>query len=424
MTSRTIHFLSTNITKTTRSNADETNSRNGQLLTRAGFVSQMAAGIYTMMPLGMRVLSRIERIVADEMNALGAFQFHGAPLQTRQLLDTTGRWDSIDVLYRLTSRSGADMCLQATAEEAICAALRQRIASHRDLPLSLYQISDKFRDEQRPRAGLIRGRAFRMKDLYSLHASAHELDSYYEEVVKSYHRIFSRCGIGDKVIRTFASGGVFSKFSDEFQLIAESGEDTVFTTEDRTVALNKEVADDQEALRALFGERIPRLVEHRAIEVGNTFKLGTRYTDAFNISFQDKEGVRQKVWMASYGIGTTRLIGAIAEVLSDEHGLVWPREVSPYDVHVVVLGNESQGSAELDRIINQLDRSGISALVDARPEVRAGEKFADADLIGIPTRVVMSSSATKDFCIEVKRRTQHTATRIPLDLLSDFVMGA
>ena len=421
MRSRNIHFLTTNITKTTRSHSDETNSRNGQLLTRAGFVSQMAAGIYTMMPLGMRVLSRIEAIVADEMGALGAQAFHGAPLQTRALLDTTGRWDSIDVLYRLTSRAGADMCLQATAEEAICAALQQRITSHRDLPLSLYQISDKFRDEQRPRAGLIRGRSFRMKDLYSLHANEQHLNAYYEEVVAAYLRIFARCGIGDKVVRAFASGGVFSKFSDEFQLIADSGEDTIFTTEDRTIALNKEVAEDLEALQALFGGKVPQLVEHRAIEVGNTFKLGTRYTDAFGISFQDKAGAVQQVWMASYGIGTTRLVGSIAEVLSDEHGLVWPKEISPYDAHVVVLGNDSKTSEELERITNHLERKHLSALVDNRTDMRAGEKFADADLIGIPTRVVVSARSTQDSLIEVKRRTQETVSRILLEKLSDFI---
>ena len=421
MHSRYIHFLSTNITKTARSHSDDTNSRNGQLLARAGFVSQMAAGIYTMMPLGMRVLSRIEQIVAEEMDALGAQEFLGAPLQTRQLLDATGRWDSIDVLYRLTSRSGADMCLQATAEEAICSALHQRIASHRDLPLSLYQISDKFRDEQRPRAGLIRGRSFRMKDLYSLHASEQDLNTYYEQVVAAYLRIFARCGIGDRVVRTFASGGVFSKFSDEFQLIADSGEDTIFTTEDRSIALNKEVAEDLEALRVLFEGKVPNLLEERAIEVGNTFKLGTKYTDAFGISFQDNAGAVQQVWMASYGIGTTRLVGSIAEVLSDEHGLVWPKEVSPYDAHVVVLGHDATTTADVERITNYLERAKISALVDNRTDMRAGEKFADADLIGIPTRVVVSARSTQDSLIEVKRRTQETVSRIPLERLSDFV---
>jgi prolyl-tRNA synthetase len=214
---------------------------------------------------------------------------------------------------------------------------------------------------------------------------------------------------------------VFSKFSDEFQLIADSGEDTIFTTEDRSITLNKEVAEDLEALRVLFEGKVPNLVEHRAIEVGNTFKLGTKYTDAFGISFQDNAGAMQQVWMASYGIGTTRLIGSIAEVLSDEAGLVWPKAVSPYDIHVVVLGNDSKTSEALERITNHLARENLSALVDNRTDMRAGEKFADADLIGIPTRVVVSARSNKDSLIEVKRRTQQTASRIPLERLSDFI---
>ena len=307
MHAHTIHYLSTSLTKTQRSSSADAESKNGDLLTRAGFVAQMAAGIYTMLPLGVRVLARVEGVVREEMNAIGSHEFAAPTLHTRQIMDRSGRWDAIDVLYRLQSRQGADLCLQATAEEAICAAFQGKIASHRDLPISVYQISDKFRDEQRPRAGLIRGRSFRMKDLYSFHTSELELHEYYERVITAYQRVFQRCGIGDRVVRTFASGGAFSKFSDEFQLLSDTVEDTIFITEDRTRAINKEVAGDTEALHALFGESLPNLVEHRAIEVGNTFKLGTRFTDAFDIQYQDATSTMRKVSMASYGIGTCLL---------------------------------------------------------------------------------------------------------------------
>jgi prolyl-tRNA synthetase len=375
----------------------------------------MAAGIYTMLPLGMRVLARIEEIVREEMNAIGAHEFAAPTLHTRQIMERTGRWDSIDVLYRLQSRQGADLCLQATAEEAICAAFQGKIASHRDLPISVYQISDKFRDEQRPRAGLIRGRSFRMKDLYSFHTNERDLHQYYEEVVTAYQRVFDRCGIGERVVRTFASGGAFSKFSDEFQLLSDTGEDTIFLTEDRSQAINKEVAEDTEALRALFGESLPKLVEHRAIEVGNTFKLGTRFTDAFNIQYQDEASTLQKVWMAPYGIGTTRLVGSVAEVLSDERGLVWPKEIAPYDLHIVVLGDQAKSATHLEHLTRWIAQEELTALIDTRDEVRAGEKFADADLIGIPLRVVVSERCAEDSLVEVKRRTESQGARVSVE---------
>lgn len=423
MRSNDIHFLSSNITKTLRSSSEDTNSINGQLLTRAGAVHQIAAGIFTILPLGMRVLSRIETIVREEMNSTGSFELLAPTLQPRHLLDASGRWDAIDVLYRVTSRQASDFCLAATAEEATCATLKSWITSYRDLPLSVYQIADKFRDEPRPRAGLLRGRYFRMKDLYSYHTTLEDLDAYYETVVGAYMRVFQRCGIADKVRRTFASGGVFSQFSDEFQLLAESGEDTVYLSDDSSVAINKEVAENAEALRAVFGDKVPRLREHRAIEVGNTFKLGTRFTDAFQITFQNEAGSREKVYMGTYGIGTTRLMGSVAEVLSDSRGLVWPREIAPYDAHVVVLGDEGASSQVTQRVIEALSHANLSALVDDRTSMRAGEKFADADLIGIPVRIVVSDRTGQDSLVEVKRRTADGAERISVDALSAYICG-
>lgn len=404
MYSCAIHSLSTQLTKTLRDYSEELNSKNARLLTRAGYVSQCAAGIYTLMPLAVRVLGRIESIVREEMNNVGAHEFVASGLQPRSMWDASGRWDSVDVLYKLNSRHGAEYCLAATAEEAIVSALANSIRSHRDLPLGVYQISTKYRDEHRARSGLLRGREFRMKDLYSFHLSQDELDQYYEGVCEAYTRVFARCGIGDRVVRTFASGGIFSRFSDEFQLLHEAGEDTVFVTEDGATAINKEVAEDAEATRLVFGDTIPRLIERRAIEVGNTFKMGTRYTDAFGVRVQDAKGELSSVLMCSYGIGTTRLLGAIAEVCGDDDGLVWTKELAPYDLHVVVLGAMAESAEVIGHIKELCRRERLSLLIDERDEVRAGEKFVDADLIGVPLRVVVGGKRAQGEGVEVRRR--------------------
>ena len=424
MYAHAIHSLTSNVTRTAREVSQDQTSKNARLLIRAGYISQAAAGVYTLMPLAIRVLARIEQIVREEMLSLGAQEFLAPALQARELWETTGRWESIDVLYQLRSRHGQEYGLAATAEEAIVAAFEKNIRSYRDLPAGLFQISTKFRDEPRARSGLLRGREFRMKDLYSFHLSEAERDLYYEEVCRAYMRIFARCGIGAGTLRTFASGGVFSKFSDEFQLLHEAGEDTVFVTEDGQTALNKEVADDADALRQLFGSTVPRLREHRAIEIGNTFKLGVRYTDAFGVSVQDSEGARRSVQMCSYGIGTTRVLASIAEVYGDDAGLVWPKALAPYDIHVVVLGGDSQ-TLEMARQVREVcAHERLSALIDERPEIRAGEKFADADLLGIPLRVVIGGRSSQEGSIEVKRRTEQEVSTVSLGQLTGFVAGS
>jgi prolyl-tRNA synthetase len=421
MYSFAIHTITTQLTHTLRSHSESSSSKNARLLTRAGYVSQCAAGIYTLMPLAIRVLGRIESIVREEMNALGAHELLVPGLQPRDMWDTTGRWDSVDVLYKLTSRHGAEYCLGATAEEGIVAAFAQSIRSHRDLPTAVFQISTKYRDEHRARSGLLRGRDFRMKDLYSLHLTQAQLDEYYEDVCKAYARIFERCGIGSRTVRTFASGGVFSRFSDEFQLLHDAGEDTVFVTEDRRIAINKEIAEDAEALRVVFGGTVPQLLEHRAIEVGNTFKLGSRFTDAFGMRAHDAKGESTSVLMCSYGIGTTRLLGAVAEVYGDDDGLVWTKELSPYDLHLVQLGERLHSNETLGRIKELCRAERLSLLIDDREEVRAGEKFADADLIGIPLRVVIGGNKSVGDLLEVKQRRDGKSFQVALDELARLV---
>jgi prolyl-tRNA synthetase len=376
------------------------------------------------MPLAVRVLGRIESIVREEMQSLGAAELLVSGLQPREIWDATGRWDSVDVLYRVTSRHGAEYCLTATAEEGIVAAVGPSIRSYRDLPSAVFQISAKYRDEHRARSGLLRGRDFRMKDLYSFHLTQEQLDEYYEQVCAAYTRVFERCGIGDRTLRTFASGGVFSRFSDEFQLLHESGEDTVFVTEDRKVAINKEIAEDTQALDLVFGGKTPKLTEHRAIEVGNTFKLGSRFTDAVGLRVQDRSGESRSVLMCSYGIGTTRLLGAIAEVYGDDNGLAWSAELAPYDIHLVQLGDREASSSLLEQIKEACRAERLSMLVDDREGMRAGEKFADADLIGIPLRVVIGGKRCGDRAVEVRQQRNGETLTVDVGQLAQMARSA
>ncbi len=424
MSSVAIHKLSSQVAFTTRATSEEGPSKNARLLTRAGYVSQCAAGIYNLLPLGLRVIGRIESIVREEMQSLGAAELLVSGLQPRDIWETTGRWDSVDVLYRVNSRHGAEYCLSATAEEVVVAALSPTIRSYRDLPRAVFQISTKYRDEHRARSGLLRGREFRMKDLYSFHLYQAQLDEYYEQVCSAYARVFERCGVGERTLRTFASGGVFSRFSDEFQLLHESGEDTVFVTEDGKTAINQEIAEDQEALCTVFGGQLPKLYEQRAIELGNTFKLGTRFTDAFGLRVHGRSGASEPVLMCSYGIGTTRLLGAIAEVHGDDRGLVWGKEVAPYDIHLIQLQDRGNDGVVREQVEDLCKTEGISLLVDDREHVRAGEKFADADLLGVPLRVVVGGKCAAAGALELKRRSEDKTFEVHLGRLAQAVREA
>jgi prolyl-tRNA synthetase len=422
MTLGTIHHLSSQITLTNRSHSDAQLGRNASLLLKAGYIAQLGAGLYTLMPLGLRVVQKIEQIVREEMDALGASEFLSPIIYPREMWETTGRWDTIDVLYKLKSRSGSELCIAATAEEIIVSAAKRLIRSYRDLPFSAYQIQPKCRDELRARSGLVRGREFRMKDLYSFHLDSDQLDEFYEQVCQAYMRVFTRCGIGQRTVRTFASGGVFSRFSDEFQLLCESGEDTIFIDQASSIAINSEIAQDSAALKAAFGDRAYTLTEHRAIEVGNTFKLGTRFTDAFDLKVHDASGRESSVLMCSYGIGTSRLAGAIAEVCSDDKGLVWPKSVAPYDVHIVALEASEQGLHLLSDLTRTLKYQGLSALVDNRLDIRAGEKFFDSDLLGIPKQIILGNR-TGSGQVEVKDRTSAEVSVVRIEEVVNLLQG-
>lgn len=382
-------------TKTLRdAPADET-AVNAQLLIRGGFIHKIAAGVYVYLPLGLRVLDRINDIIRDEMNATGAQELHMSVLQNKETWMTTNRWDSArDVMYQFKDASGHETGLGWTHEEPLTELARHHINSYKDLPRAVYQIQTKFRNEPRAKSGLLRGREFLMKDLYSFHATEENLDEYYNRVADAYDAIFLRCGL--PAVRCKASGGSFSEFSDEFQVYSEVGEDKVYHTKDNTFVCNDDVYDKLKEAGQLPDEK---LKETQSIEVGNIFKLGTRFSEAFGLNFADKTGQSKPVIMASYGIGPGRVMGTIVELNNDKEGMIWPANVAPYPAHLVDIARD--GRAE--KLYDEFQAAGLEILFDDREEASAGEKFADADLIGCPVRLTIGKK-TEEGKIEFKSR--------------------
>ncbi len=393
--------------KTTKDVNQSDPSRNAQLLTKAGYVDRLMAGAYSYLPLGLRVLTKIENIIREEMNAVGSQEILMPALHPRENWDQTGRWDTVDILYKLKGAGDRDLTLGPTHEEVVTPLVGRFIQSYRDLPKSVYQVQTKFRNEVRAKSGLLRGREFRMKDLYSFHSTQEDLDTYYQRVLEAYHKVYRRCGLGDITLLTYASGGMFSKFSHEFQTITPYGEDTVFKIPGTEIAINKEIMGEVEVLKELLpnykeGDE-ENLEELKAIEVGNIFKLGSRFSDAFNLKYTDKEGKVNGIVMGCYGLGPSRVMGTIAECISDDAGLVWPEEVAPYQVHLVSLLKDG---SEADALYSKLQESKIEVLYDDRSNSGAGEKFADADLIGCPYRLVISKKTLAENGLEFKKRSE------------------
>ena len=392
--------------------ADEV-AKSAQLLIRARFIHKEMAGVYSYLPLGLRVLGNLETIIREEMNAIGGQELLLTTLQDKESWEKSDRWDEskVDVWFKTKLASGTDIGLGWTHEEAITAMMRQYIQSYRDLPVYAYQIQTKFRNEARAKSGLMRGREFIMKDLYSFSRTQEDLDAFYEACAKAYERIFARAGIGEITYRTFASGGAFSKYSHEFQAISAAGEDVVYVDKEKRIAINKEVLTDE--VIAELGLNKDTLVEEKSIEVGNIFKLGTRFSDPLGLSYVNETGETKPVIMGSYGIGPGRLMGTIVEALSDAKGIIWPREVSPFEVHIVSLGidNEEIRKAS-DSLYEMLTSAGIDTLYDDRTEKSAGEKLADADLIGIPVRLVVSARTLESASVEMKKRAEADAVLV------------
>ena len=396
--------------------ADET-SRNAQLLIQAGYVHKEMAGVYAFLPLGKRVLDNIVQIIREEMNAIGGQEVSLTALQSKDVWKASGRWSDevIDVWFRTKLANGSELGLAPTHEEPITNMMRQFVSSYKDLPALPYQFQTKFRNELRSKSGLMRGREFLMKDLYSfsVDATAHEV--FYEQAAEAYKKVFERLGIGDSTYKTFASGGSFSTYSHEFQTVSPVGEDTIYIHEGKGIAINKEVYNDE--VLADLGITKDELVEKTAVEVGNIFTLGTKFSDALDLKFTAEDGSVQPVYMGSYGIGPSRLMGLLAEHFADARGLVWPAAVAPMQVYLARLGDNPNVIKQADEVYQTLMSKGSEVLYDDR-DARPGEKFADADLLGIPYRVVISEKTAAADLYEVKARA---ATEVKMLNLTDMI---
>ncbi|MDP3646359.1 MAG: aminoacyl--tRNA ligase-related protein [bacterium] len=408
-------------TKTRKTTPKDEVAKNAQLLIRGGFIHKEMAGVYDYLPLGLRVIEKIEQVIREEMNAIGGQEMVLTALQDPTLWSKTDRWNSAAGVWFTTKlSSGADLGLAFTHEEPLTALMTEYISSYKDLPRYVYQFQTKFRNEVRAKSGILRTREFVMKDLYSFSKDEAHHAAFYEKAVEAYKKIFQRVGIGDKTFMTIASGGDFSPYSHEFQTVCDAGEDLIYIDDTKGMAVNKEILDDEKVFIANGLDR-STLREAKAIEVGNIFSLGTRFSEALGLKYKDETGKEIPVVMGSYGIGPGRLMGTIVEVLSDERGIVWPKEVAPYQVHLISITNgNAEVTKEADQLYEVFDQNGIETFYDDR-DVRAGEKFADADLIGIPTRVIVSEKTMGEGGVEVSMRGEGSAAMISDGAIVDYL---
>lgn len=380
--------------------ADET-AKNAQLLIRAGYVHKEMAGVYAWLPLGLRVLENIKNIVREEMNAIGCQELIMTSLQRKELWEQTGRWDDdvVDIWFKSELKAGGDVALAWSHEEPIGNMMQNYIHSYKDLPMYVYQFQNKLRNELRAKSGVMRGREFTMKDAYSFCVGEEDHNEIYENMKVAYMKVFERAGIGKDTYITFASGGAFTKFSHEFQTICEAGEDVCYVNREKGIAINEEVLGDE--IMNELGVTQNELEKVATAEVGNIFNFGRQKAEDLGLSYKDEKGEDVHVWMGSYGIGITRLPGVIVEKFADEKGILWPESIAPFTVHLVGLNlDDAEVRDYADGVYTSLTRRGVEVLFDDR-DARAGEKFADSDLIGIPYRVVISKKTKEEGKFEV-----------------------
>lgn len=411
-------------TKTRKEAPKDEVSKNAILLTRAGYIHKEMAGVYTMLPLGLRVLTKIENIIRRNMDNLGGNEILMTALSSKDVWEKTGRLETIDVLMKTVpankiseEKSSASYILGSTHEEMVTPIAQEYSRSYKDLPSAFYQIQTKFRNEARAKSGLLRGREFRMKDLYSFHKDSDDLNRYYEEVKKVYMNIFNEVGIGQDTFITLASGGDFTKdFSHEFQTLCEAGEDTIFLDRKNNIAYNKEVTDEETAKK--LNVNFSSMEQVRACEVGNIFPLNTKFSKAFDYTYTDETGAKKDVYMGCYGIGPSRLLGVVVEKFADDKGLVWPESIAPFSLHLIVLGRDKTSEVHkiAEMIYETLTKAHVEVLFDDR-ESSAGEKFADSDLIGIPMRVVISDKSLEKGGLELKERKVENSEIVSVEQL-------
>jgi len=400
--------------KTSKNAPSDEVSKNAQLLIRAGYVSKEMAGVYAYLPLGLKVIDKIKQIVREEMDVIGGQELIMTNLQSREVWESTTRWsdDVVDIWFKTKLKDETELGLAWSHEEPIVKMLRSYIESYKDLPVAIYQFQTKLRNELRAKSGIMRGREFVMKDLYSFHTDEGDLNVFYNTCVDSYKKVFERLGIGEDTYITFAGGGDFTDFSHEFQTICEAGEDAIYLNREKKIAVNEEIIESKNVVGELkkLGLAKGDLEKVKTAEVGNIFNFGTEKTDTMGLYYTDAEGKRQSIWMGSYGIGITRVMGVIAEKMSDEKGLVWPENIAPAKVYLIGIERDVEG------LYKKFVQNGIEVIWDNR-EVRPGEKFADADLLGIPYRVVVSEKLGENE-VEVKPRT---SDKVEVSKIDDFI---
>lgn len=401
-------------TKTRKEAPKDEVSKNAILLTRAGFINKEMAGSYAYLPLGLRVIEKIKNIVREEMNSLGGQEITMTTLQRKELWQETDRWsdEKVDVWFKSQLKSGGEVGFGWSHEEPITDMMKSFVSSYRDLPVIVYQFQTKLRNELRAKSGIMRGREFLMKDMYSYVSDESDHKRIYDAVTASYFNIFRRVGLGDRTYLTFASGGAFTQFSHEFQTILDSGEDVIYVDKGKKIAINQEVLTD-EVLTGLGLER-EKLEEVSAAEVGNIFSFGGVKSDQLGLHFKDEKGESSPVILGSYGLGVSRLMGVVVEALSDERGIVWPKEIAPFQIHLLCLSEKAKALA--DETYKTLVSKGVEVLYDDR-DVRAGEKFADADLIGIPIQIIVGEKALESNMLEVKERATNKMEEMNADKL-------
>jgi len=389
-------------------------SLNAVLLSRGGFIDKLTAGVYTYLPLGLRVLNKVKDIVREEMNAIEGQEILMPALHPKEIWEKSGRWSDPgpEVMFQFNGRSNKEFGLGWTHEEVVTPLVKKYIDSYKDLPVYLYQIQDKFRNEPRAKSGLLRGIEFSMKDLYSFHENEKDLENYYQKALDAYQKVFKRCGLDSLV--TEASGGSFSKYSHEFQVLTEYGEDIIYYCKNCGYAQNKEIAEIKE------GDSCPKckkgeIKEGKAIEVGNIFQLKTKYSTPFKLEYTDEKGKRKPVIMGCYGIGPSRVMGSVVEIYHDDKGIIWPESIAPFDVHLIQVGEDKEVAKQAKGVYDKLLDQGLDVLFDEREDISTGAKFADSDLIGIPTRLVISKKTKNK--IEIKKRDQKETELVDLKKL-------
>jgi prolyl-tRNA synthetase len=397
--------------KTSKTTVTDADSVNARLLTQAGYIQKQISGVYNYLPLGLRVLTKIQNIIREEMDKIDGQEVLMPAMTQEESWITTGR-NTMEVLFHLKGQGDTNLVLNPTHEEVVTPLVQKYVFSYRDLPLAVYQIQNKYRNEVRAKSGLLRGREFSMKDLYSFHTDEADLNRYYEIVKKAYFKIYERIGIGKETVLTFATGGNFSQFSHEFQTLNNGGEDTIYLCSKCRVAVNKEIIDTQKTCPECGNDKLEAV---KATEVGNIFKLRTKFSNAFKFYYSDSKGQEKIVEMGCYGMGPSRVMGTVVELCHDDAGITWPKNIAPYQVHLISLDGLGED------LYQELLSKNIDVLFDDR-EVSAGTKFADADLIGIPLRLIISKRSQEKGGIEYKLRSQKESEIIkPEDLLSKII---